>query len=203
MTLPPSELRWKQMVWLNKEQLFILSWALEEEVYTQTHQPNRKHSALYPQAGTQGALPQYRDRDLAPGLGQVQEGQFTSAGLHDSAASLRAAGCTTLHSWLDSACWKKKKKKQSKVIYVNTCKRVSTFAPPTPSCGSEPFQNFSLTWRSQSPSRGSNWPSIHLDLPVLELSNFSMKCRFYKANYYSYWILVLLTCYHWKKKNFF
>lgn len=33
-------------------------------------------------------------------LGQFQDGQFTSAGLHDFTASLWAAGYRTLHSWL-------------------------------------------------------------------------------------------------------
>lgn len=33
-------------------------------------------------------------------LGQFQDGQFTSAGLHDFTASLRAAGYRTPYSWL-------------------------------------------------------------------------------------------------------
>lgn len=150
MTLSPNELRWKQMVWLNKEQLLLLSWALEEEVYTQTHVPNRRQSALYLQPGTQGALPQYRGRDLAPGLGQVQESQFTSAGLHDFTASSRAAAAAELWTVGSTLPAEKTNKKKGKVTYVNTCNSVSTFAPPTPNRGSASPEGASRLPRAQT-----------------------------------------------------
>ena len=34
----------------------------------------------------------------------------------------------------------------------------------------------------QPPSQGSTWPSVHPDLPLLELSNFRVSCRLSKAN---------------------
>lgn len=146
-------------------------------------------------------LPQRWNRDVAPGLGQGQGGQLTSAGTHS---------CFPLSCWLKrwhSGCYLACREETNKVAWRAPEAYMLILAgvwAPLP----HPLPVLVILSRSeplpeQPHLKGPiSFPGFKLAFYsprtlLLELSNFIVNWRLSKANNSSPWILMLLTHYYW------
>lgn len=145
--------------------------------------PRRHFTFLVPRLGFEGSYLSNGTQALPQGLGRLT---WASSFPLQSTTSLLLSGLlsadlSTIHSTLPAG--RKKKTKPGYRLSIrgthdNTHRGktplllLSLVTPAT----SEPLPEL------QPPSQGSTWPSVHPDLPLLELSNFRVSCRLSKAN---------------------
>ena len=186
---PPNDLApgWAEIEadGLNQKQVAFISCSWEDEVSnTPSQHPRRHFTFLVPRLGFEGSYLSDGTQALPQGLGRLT---WASSFQLQSTTSLLLSGLlsadlSTIHSTLPAG---RKKKKQSQVpgwaseahMLIYTGGKTPLLLPSvvTPAT-SEPLPEL------QPPSQGSTWPSVHPDLPFLELSNFRVSCRLSKAN---------------------